>query len=371
LNLRSFLAVPANVRDRSARPVLVAGALLSAAIHCARQPPIRDLASSATVLCPLDGTSPLPSTFRVGAFLGDTIRDARRMDRAVDEFGRRVGRPPQIVKTFHSLGSNLGIAGEGAAIQSLLRAGIRPMLSIEPTWRGSPANGLLSWIASGQADSLVRRRARELNTVIGSTSGGDTILVELASEMNARFGAPWQAEANGSAQAAAVFVRMWRRVVEVFREEGVERIAWVWAPSAGNPYTHHPTGASHWNWQGHYFPGEGWVTYMGLHAFNDPLSQRAWIPVRELVTGDAADHALSILLNVHPRMPVILSEIASDEHPRDQSAKGRWMLDLFAVTAACPRIAGIVWFDASKERDWRIGSSTASLLAFKEGLARR
>jgi hypothetical protein len=48
--------------------------------------------------------------------------------------------------------------------------------------------------------------------------------------------------------------------------------------------------------------------------------------------------------------------------------KAQWISDLFASIEARPRIHNFIWFDISKETDWRIDSSAAALSAFHTGL---
>ena len=39
------------------------------------------------------------------------------------------------------------------------------------------------------------------------------------------------------------------------------------------------------------------------------------------------------------------------------------------LPSAYPRVCGVVWFDALKERDWRIESSDDSLAAYRRGVS--
>jgi hypothetical protein len=64
--------------------------------------------------------------------------------------------------------------------------------------------------------------------------------------------------------------------------------------------------------------------------------------------------------------PLYIGEVASAE---DGGNKASWITNMFAVLKASPAIKGFVWFDHDKETDWRINSSTASLAAFRSGLA--
>jgi hypothetical protein len=330
-----------------------------------RGPPILDLIATREISCPLGPRDATP--LAIGAFLGDAETRPGHIGSAIARYTSRVGAPPAIVKSYHSFSSDFSLTGtDGQVIRAVLAVGtVTPMMSIEPTGPGVPARGSLAFIADGGADSVIRVRAREISRLIDATTTSPALLIELAAEMNARFGAPWQAGANGDSVASADFVRMWRHVVAIFRAEDVINVAWVWSASAGNPYTNRPTGAQHWNWQDRYYPGDDVVDMVGIHAFNDPRSQGAWVPFEELVDGDAADHMFTDLLERHPTKGLIFGELATDEHPRSRNAKARWITNAFARVRACPAIRAVVWFDMRKERDWRIASSSRSWRAFR------
>ena len=63
---------------------------------------------------------------------------------------------------------------------------------------------------------------------------------------------------------------------------------------------------------------------------------------------------------------MFIAEIACSPTGGDKAA---WLTDMFnVVPTKFPRFIGITWFNANKERDWRIESSTASLQACIKGL---
>lgn len=298
--------------------------------------------------------------FEAGIFFGDSVSTPQQMRAALRRYADRFGAPPGLVKTFHSLEDDFSARGAaGRLLREILgHPGVTPLLSLEPTWHGLPPEGLLERIASGQVDDRLEKLARDLASADG------TVLVELGAEMNARFGAPWQAERNGGEAAPAGFGRAWRHVVEVARASGASNVRWVFAPSAGNPYTHHPTGPSHWNWYGHWYPGDRYVDFLGLHAFNHAREQGAWVPFIELVTGDAADWMLDDMVARFPGRRVILGELATSEHPGRPEAKAEWIVDAYRRMRGCSAVAGAVWFDMDKETDWHLDSSPASAAGY-------
>lgn len=342
---------------RFARSLVGAVVILTAG--CRGQPNVRDLVVARTLSCGVDHRHGAPLV--VGAFFGDTIDSPQKVNAAMALYESRLGVPPRVVRFYANLSTPLGAPapGRGLALMRAQNEGAIPMIVLEPTWRRGPTDRLLRRIANGEADSLVALRVRELASLQLRE-----LWVELAPEMNSRFGAPWQADAN-QPNAPAAFADAWRQMVRIARLQNGVNIKWVWAPGVGNPYTHRATLDTHWNFADNYYPGDDVVDFVGLHAFNDPIAQGAWIPFVELVDGDPADHALSELIRRHPTKPVMLTEIASDEHPDRRGAKGAWIDAMFRELRACPSVAGLVWFDIRKERDWEINSSISSVDAFR------
>lgn len=279
------------------------------------------------------------------------------MRRAFSRYSSTVGRPPAIVKVFRALDDPFD-----GSVRAIVDAGATPMITVEPTWRGHPRDALAR-IARGEADSMLRARVSDLRRITR-----DSVIIEFAPEMNARFGAPWQPADDSS--IAVYYREAWRRTVRIAREAGLSNARWLWSPSAGNPYTNHPTGETHWNWMDRYYPGDDVVDYVGLHALNDPVGQRAWVPFVELVDGDAADRALTTLHMMHPRKPIIVGKTATSELPGRPGAKGAWITTAFDALSRCAPIAAVVWFDTNEERDWRINSSAQSLAAFRDAVQR-
>jgi hypothetical protein len=59
----------------------------------------------------------------------------------------------------------------------------------------------------------------------------------------------------------------------------------------------------------------------------------------------------------------MIGEIASSELGGDKAA---WITNGFVkLLADLPEVRAVTWFDADKETDWRVNSSTAALTAFR------
>jgi mannan endo-1,4-beta-mannosidase len=66
--------------------------------------------------------------------------------------------------------------------------------------------------------------------------------------------------------------------------------------------------------------------------------------------------------------PVIIAETACAEA---EGGKAAWISAMFeSLDRDYDRVVGVVWFNARKEHDWRIESSSESSEAFRRGAAR-
>jgi endoglucanase len=179
----------------------------------------------------------------------------------------------------------------------------------------------------------------------------------------------WQPDSHGaSAEAPAKYAAAWRRMVGIFRAQGASNVRWVFNPNVGNAFTHSASGATHWNWYANYYPGDTYVDYVGAHGFNGPtVWGGAWQSFATMTDGGDADHMLSDLASRYPTKPIIIGEFASQEGSAGQ--KAQWISDAYARMRANPRVVGAVWFNASKEADWRVESSASALDAYRSAMA--
>jgi endoglucanase len=347
------------VRRRSA-PALFAASLLL--WGCAENvtgavPPESDPVTVA------DSAAAAGRPFFHGAFLGDDVSNPEQIDGAVRQFGAMVGKQPALVKTFHPVSCDFTATGWcGRVLRRVAGTGATNYVALDLKWDGAPQTGVLETIVGGRADAEFARIARQLATVEG------TVLLEPAWEMNGNWNYTWQGVANGADRGApARYAQAWRRIVDVFRREGATNVRWVFNPNVGNPLTGRDTGPSHWNWYGHYYPGDAYVDYVGAHGFNAPkVWGGPWQDFSTMVDGAAGDRMLSDLEARYPGKPIIIGEFASDEGTPDQ--KAAWIRGAFERMRAHPAVVGAVWFHMKKEADWRIDSTPSALAAYRDAL---
>ncbi|MFA5801638.1 MAG: glycosyl hydrolase [Thermoleophilia bacterium] len=219
-----------------------------------------------------------------------------------------------------------------------------PDLVNQPAYR-------LKNITRGDFDYRIRAWARSLRAY------GYPVLLRPMCEMNGNW-TSWSGIANGNSPVD--FIPAWRHIHDIFVAEGVTSVKWVWSPNADS------TAALAQNTFDTYYPGDGYVDYVGLNGYNWGTTAKApgysstWQSLSQ-VFSYSYDVAAS-----NTDKPVMISETASTELG---GSKADWLTDAFAtLPVRFPRVTSMTWFNVLKETDWRVESSGASLQAFKAGV---
>jgi beta-mannanase len=214
-----------------------------------------------------------------------------------------------------------------------------PLITWEP--QGWP----LDEIIAGTHDDLFRERARSLR------DKGVEIFLRWGHEMNGNW-YPWSGEMNGGAAGGArKYIDAWRHMHDLFAEEGASNVVWVWNPLV----TDVPAAA--WNHWTNYYPGDEYVDWVGLDAYNWGTSSPCcvWQSFPTLVAQLYADYA--------GKKPLMLPETSSAELG---GSKAAWITEMHqSLKTEFTAIKAVVWFDIDKETDWRITSSQATLDAYR------
>lgn len=234
---------------------------------------------------------------------------------------------------------------------------------------------LLSWepngvrftdVTSGAEDSYLQQIASSMRQY------PYTLYVRPWPEMNGPWSS-WQPTANGSHSDGGTpkqFIAAWRYLVTFMRSRGVDNLKFVFNPDASTFSGTTPI-SDIW-------PGSQYVDVMAMDGYNWGNSALGAID-----TGDrwqSFDEIFApmyrILTSLDSTAPVWIAEFGCKEpteeddwnYPTESSPidpahdKGTWIRQALA-SAAFPRITALVYFDKSKERDWRLDSSPGALAA--------
>ena len=179
----------------------------------------------------------------------------------------------------------------------------------------------------------------------GAKAWGKPFFLRPLHEMNGNW-YPWGTGAgNPNRNTHADFIAAWKHLHQIFDEAGVTNATWVWSPNVGDSLTRD-------------FPGDEWVDWMGLDGCNWGSLQGRWTTF-----GDVFGPSYEELVALSPP-PLMFAETACAPTTGD---KAEWITRGFLtdVPMRFPRVRAIIWYDNSKETDWRVNSSSASLAAWQ------
>ncbi|HVK75327.1 MAG TPA: glycosyl hydrolase [Kofleriaceae bacterium] len=211
------------------------------------------------------------------------------------------------------------------------------------TWE--PQHQPLDEILAGMHDENIRSRAE------GARDLGVEIFMRWGHEMNGNW-YPWSGARNGGADGGpAKYIAAYRHVHDIFVEVGATNVVWIWNPLVTD------VPAEPWNHWTNYYPGDEYVDWVGLDAYNWGTSSSCcvWQSFPTLIAALYADYA--------GKKPLMVPETASAEVGGDKAA---WIREMHqSLKTDFTAIKALVWFDIDKETDWRIASSPKTLEAYK------
>jgi mannan endo-1,4-beta-mannosidase len=268
----------------------------------------------------------LPAT--AASYLGVYENGAPPDFQPVTEFAEAAGRQPGLVGYFSGWPEPFA-----ASFARKVRAhGATPLIQIDPTFASVAA------IAAGTYDGYLRAYA------VSVRSFGHPVVIGFGHEMNA----PWYSWGYGHVPAQ-VFIRAWRHIVTLFREEGADNVTWLWTINGDQS----ETGPVQSWW-----PGARYVTWVGIDGYY----------YRPADTFTSIFGATIHQVRHFTADPVLISETAVGP-AAGQAAK---IGNLFAGIVQY-RTLGLVWFDNAQHQgiyhqNWRIEESPAAAAALHRGV---
>jgi beta-mannanase len=189
-------------------------------------------------------------------------------------------------------------------------------------------------IANGAWDTYIRSWAQGIKGL------NRTVYVRPMHEMNGNW-YPWSGVTNGNTPAD--YIRAWRHIVDLFRQEAVTNVRWVWTPNV--------TDVPASNDLELYWPGSTYVDVIGLDGFN----WGACVPANGgWKSFDSVFQSAYARVSALGAQDIWIPETASTPLGGDKTAWVRQMFDSLPVNF--PRVKALVWFHTNKECDWRLTS---------------
>jgi hypothetical protein len=156
---------------------------------------------------------------------------------------------------------------------------------------------------------------------------------------------------GGEFGGAAAYIAAWRHVHDIFVDQGAVNVVWVWCVNQSDV-----PGAA-WNHWTNYYPGDSYVDWVGIDAYNWGNINGGWRSMSTLLGASAyEDYA--------DRKPIMIAETASGEGGGD---KAQWIYEAGTdIKTSFPSVQAVVWFDAAgTNENWAIDSSTAAFTAYR------
>lgn len=305
---------------------------------------------------------PMLSTPNTGIHLGVFFDPQVDMKGALQSFETLTGKHHSIYHYYTYWGFG-DFNNHRFLVDQIVEYGAIPMLSfMSIPGPGNPGCSSNEWnldsINRGDHDTYLRTFASQI------AQYPSQFLFRWGHEMNLNEYS-WSGFCNGgNIEATQKFVTAFQRIVTLFREEGATNVKWIWSPS----YTHWPAEA--WNETANYYPGNGYVDWIGVVGYNFGASSiysgNRWTTFTDLFHAFLTDAATR-----YPRKPVMLADYASTED--DGGDKAVWISDAFNQMKQYPNLHAIVYFNItppeySPPMYFKIDSSPDSLNAYQSSI---
>lgn len=293
------------------------------------------------------------SMLRRPFFWGAAVDGYPVTDEVLSKLETETGIQPQILVFFLQWPSE---PGEGRF----------PLESLEAAWRFG-AVSCITWEPMYYRDGeeimvdLERILSGEYDEYIAAFADGvkewkKPVLIRFAHEMNLeRY--HWGGTIDDYGPESPVrYRKMFRYLVDAFREAGADNALWVFCPNAESVPNISFDPAASWNELEAYYPGDAYVDILGVDGYNwgtaRTLAEHGWQSHWRSFR-DVFEDAYNRLRTLAPKKPILVFETACAGQGGDKIS---WIAEA-VQTAVDWELMGLVWFQADKEVDWRINST--------------
>lgn len=253
------------------------------------------------------------------------------------------------------------------SLDAIWKNGAIPCVTWEPMYNknGKEIAVYYKQLLHGDYDHYISQFASQ------ARSWGRPFLIRFAHEMNIKryhWGTP---ENEYGPESPDIYKKMYRHVVDLFRQAGAHNVLWVFCPNAESVPNISSDPSYSWNVISRYYPGDSYVDIIGIDGYNWGTTQTkekhgwdsSWKSFEEIF--EPAYRQLHALGPYGRQKPFIVFETATVSQGGD---KTQWIRDALKVSRQWG-IQGIVWFQSDKELDWRInsGGGTNYVSIIKQG----
>jgi len=265
-------------------------------------------------------------------------------EKNIEHYNQLAKKPSNVIHTFINISQDT--SWWKGSIDYVKSQGAMNLLTLEMKKSDGQDYSTVD-INNGLLDAQFINLAKQLK----SWQNGSEIWIRPLHEVNGN----WYGWCIGDSQVNTneTYIAAFQRVVEIFRANEASNVKFVYNVNDQNV----GKGSSYME----AYPGDDYVDYVSMDGYNWGTSRSGstWQEFREIF-----DKPYNALVAGSER-PVIIAEFASTEIG---GSKPAWIIDMKNQirSGAYPKLIAAIWFNENKETDWRIESTTSSLVAYKE-----
>ncbi len=184
-------------------------------------------------------------------------------------------------------------------------------------------------IYDGLLDEQIRAFARGAKRIWAS------VFVPLKQRNEQRLG---QLFGRRSASDPEIFIENWRRIYDIFQEEGVDNAIWIFNPNAED------CPPAHWNSYISYYPGDGYTQMIGMTGYNTGEYYKELYHEKWRTFDEIYKEPYDKYMKLFGEFPFIITEFASSSVGGDKAA---WITDMFSAIKTIKNIRMALWWSSA------------------------
>ena len=244
----------------------------------------------------------------------------------------QVGRQFDIFQQYNDFSTGTNGEIPNANDLSLIKGGRTLLATWQPRVFSSGTNYSWTQIADGSLDNNIIIPQAQRIKALGSTKiflAFDSEMDDTSTHSTANYGTP------------ANYVAAYQHIYNVFKEQGVTNVVWVWTPTGYSGY---------YNTLSQYYPGDAYVNWIGYDPYNFyqcSSSETTWRNPTTVFDGFYNWVGSGGLGTVAESKPMILDEYGSHNDSNDPiTGDSDWYAQIPNAVQALPRLKALSEFDS-------------------------
>lgn len=230
-----------------------------------------------------------------------------------------------------------------SSLENIWQIGAVPSITWEPMYYIRDKRIIIpsKEILDGKYDGYILEFAKSIKEF------AKPVIIRFGHEMNLveyRWGE--QDESNYGKGSPENYKKIFQYVVDKFRKVSADNALWAFCPNVDSIPN------ETWNLASNYYPGDAYVDLLGMDGYDWGNPSR---PFKDIFLP-----LFQQIKAISPGKPIFIFETAIE---RSAAERTNWIKE--AITASIEwQIKGLVWFQANKEKDWRIGRTLGDNVDF-------